>query len=365
MKKITLLVFILLFQNSLYSQTYSRIWSSIVDVNGRVFENNLNNDILYSSFPEGYANEFGQIYKFNINNSAAALHFEFTHPAPIPGHHILRNENIKIDNSGNFIVYGRTHNPNLATTGAYSTTPIGASGVFTGYTFIAKISPSGTILWFTYFHDLLQNASTLAIDKNNNIYVGSNRHKSHVIASSPFQGTVDPLVERNYHQVISKLNSNGQHLWSTFYCKNDSQIRNIVAADEGVYVYGEHLGGINSNYFGTPNSFQEYSSSTMSHGNSSTVFLTKFNFNGNRLWSTYLGDQISKVPANFLASDFSYGLVVINDDAFILTDFQNISTQSQNFATANAYLTQPAFYFINPALTKFSGNGNRIWTTYL
>lgn len=363
MKKTILLILFLLFQVSLYSQAYNRIWSKVDHV-GRFFEVNKNNNVLYCTIP---GDIFGQIYKYNIHNPAAVLHFEFTHPAPIPGYHILRNENIKIDNSGNFIIYGRTHNPNLGTTGAYSATPIGAGVIFTGFTFIAKISPSGTILWFTYFHDLLQNTSSLAIDKNNNIYVASNRHKSHVIASSPFQGTVDAMDERSYHQVITKLSPNGQHIWSTFYCKDGSQIRNIVAANEGIYVYGDHLGGVNSNYFGTANGFQEYSSPMSSNGNASTVFLSKFSFNGTRLWSTYLGDQISKIPTNSLpsASAFTYAITTINDDVYIITDLQNITNQPQNFATTNAYLKQPAFNTTNPILTKFSGNGSRIWTTYL
>jgi len=375
MKKITLIIFLFLslpqvFSQSLYNREWGKVNSGIIrysDVKPSTEELFLIYDLNNNSGNPLTQNVFGEIYIHNTLNTTTKLFYKFPHPVPLPPHplwqeYVVRVENMKFDNSENLIVYGRTHNANLATSGTYSQVPIITS--FTGYSFITKISRSGQLLWCTYFHDLAQNASSLAIDKNNNIYVLSLRDKNDVLSSNSFQNTGDQLSNINYQEVISKLDTNGKHVWSTFYFKDDSQIRNIIAGDNGLYIYGDHLGGNGaSNYFGTTGSYQEYSSGLTSNGNSSTAFITKFNFNGSRIWSSYFGEQISKCPIN--NSDFPFGMTVIGDDAYILTDLTNISTPAKNVATNNAYLTTPTSTFKNTALTKFTGDGKRSFTTYL
>ncbi|KAA5537613.1 T9SS type A sorting domain-containing protein [Paenimyroides baculatum] len=358
MKKITLILFLFLAINNLFSQSlYNREWGKVNLGPSRVFEVKHSTEELF--IDETY---FGYIYIHNKINSTKTLFYKFPHPNPPLSKHAVRIENMKFDNNENLIVYGRTHNADLATAGAYSKTPITTQ--FSGFSFIAKISRSGQLLWFTYFHDLAQNASSLAIDKNNNIYVLSRRDKNDVLSTNSFQSTGDLLSNINYQEVISKLDTNGKHVWSTFYFKDDSNIRNIIASDNGLYVYGEHLGGNgSSNYFGTIGSYQEYSSGLKSNGNSGTTFITKFNFNGSRIWSSYFGEQISKCPMN--NSSFPYSMTVIGDDAYILTDLINISTPAKNIATNNAYLTTPISTFKNTTLTKFTSDGKRSFTTYL
>jgi len=381
MKKITLIICLFLSINQAFSQSlYNREWGKISSIESgaiRIFDVNKNTNELYLSYeingiipfptaPLTY-NVFGEIYVHNTLNTTTKLFYKFPHPTPLPPYplwqeYVVRVENIKFDNSENLIVYGRTHNANLATLGTYSQVPISTS--FTGYSFIAKINRSGQLLWFTYFHDLAQNTSSLAIDKNNNIYILNKRDKNDVLSSNSFQSTGDLSSIIDYQEVISKLDTNGKHVWSTFYFKDDSKIRNIIAGDNGLYIYGDHLSGNgSSNYFGTTGSYQEYSSGVTSNGNSSTTFITKFNFNGSRIWSSYFGEQISKCPIN--NSDFPYGMTVIGDDAYILTDLTNINTPAKNVATNNAYLTTPISTFKNTTLTKFAGDGKRSFTTYL
>lgn len=357
MKKITLLLLTFLGINQSFGQSlYNREWGKVNLSAGRVFEVKNSTEELFIERGNGFSIH-------NNLNSTVSPFFVFPSSVPPSVKDIVRAENIKFDSSENLIVYGRTHNPDLGTNGVYSKNPLNTT-VFTGYSFIAKISSSGQLLWFTYFHDLAQNASSLAIDKNNNIYVLSKRDKNDVLSSNSFQNTGDHSSIINYQEVISKLDTNGKHVWSTFYFKDDSNIRNIIAGDNGLYIYGNHLGGNgSSNYFGTKGSYQEYSSGLTSNGNSSTAFITKFNFNGSRIWSSYFGEQISKCPIN--NSDFPYGMTVNGDDAYILTDLTNISTPAKNVATNNAYLTTPISTFKNTTLTKFAGDGKRSFTTYL
>jgi len=375
MKKITLIIFLFLSINQVFSQPlYNREWGkahSYLDQRIRHVDIKSSNEELFIIYETGIAQDpsklLGQINIHNKNNSSTTLFYTFPHPTPLPPYplwleYVVRIENIKFDSNEDLIVYGRTHNANLATLGTYSQVPITTS--FTGYSFIAKISRSGQLVWFTYFHDLAQNASSLAIDKNNNIYVLSKRDKNDVLSPNSFQSTGDLSSTINYQEVISKLDTNGKHLWSTFYFKDDSKIRNIIAGDNGLYIYGDHLSGNgSSNYFGTTGSYQEYSSGLISNGNSSTAFITKFDFNGSRIWSSYFGEQISKCPIN--NSDFPYGMTVIGDDVYILTDLTNISLPAKNVASNNAYLTTPVSTFKNTTLTKFTGDGKHSFTTYL
>src|SRR5690606_29903920 len=102
-----------------------------------------------------------------------------------------------------------------------------------------------------------------------------------------------------------------------------------------------------------------YSSSTTY----SKVFLTKFNFNGQRAWSTYFGIQTTAVPLDYIK--LYNNLIVINNDPYILTDHISASGIINNMATNNAFLNNPPHFARNTTLTKFNSSGNRIWTTYL
>ncbi|UUV21035.1 T9SS type A sorting domain-containing protein [Paenimyroides aestuarii] len=357
-KKFLLSICFLFSLNQFYAQPlYVRDWGA-VNLTARVLEVKLSTEELFIDY--GY---YGEIKKYNIKNATTSFFYSFPHPSNPSPSYAVRIENMKFDSKENLIVYGRTHNKNLGTPGTYSQVPLPGTA-YTGHSFIAKIGRTGQLLWFTYFHDLAQNTAGLTLDKNDNIYVLTRRDKNDVLPTNSFQSTGDQSSIIKYQDVISKLDNTGNHLWSTFYFKDDSKIRNMIAGDNGLYVYGDHFGGVgSSNFFGTKGSFQEYSSGLSSNGDISTVFLTKFNFNGTRIWSTYFGDQISKCPLNNIANP--YGLAVIGDDAYILTNLNNIYTPATNMSTSNAYLKQQTSVSKNVALTKFNSSGGRVFTSYL
>src|SRR5690606_3796142 len=120
-----------------------------------------------------------------------------------------------------------------------------------------------------------------------------------------------------------------------------------------------------SNYFGTSNSFQE----SISDGKSllktlSKVFLSKFSFEGKRIWSTYFGLQDTNVTyGNTLRNNHS--LTVINNEAYILTSHKKSSLKNQNITTEKAYLREPFGSESPKTISKFSSKGERVWTTYI
>ena len=363
MKKLTFLILFICSQ--VYSQPiFNRAWGvaknllfipSITEVDPTTGD-------LYV-YAKGMGNN--DIYRVNRSNSSTSLFYAFP-PTKPDGSETSMFNNFKIDNNGNFIIIGRTFKPGLATSGAYSSQmipePYNSSG------FIMKLNRSGKVVWFTYFYGLSQNTEQLAIDNNNNIYVVSKRNKNSVLSGSSFQNTGDTTSNTNIQDVISKFDTNGKLLWSTFYVKDNSMITAIEAGTNGLYVYGHHFGSNSkSNYFGTKNSYQQYASGVMMWGqqsSTSNTFLSKFNFNGTRAWSTYFGNEISKSIYNQTTMNVK-NLKVIGDDAYFLTKHTIVNSLSPSVATANAFLTSPPSKQDPITLTKINGSGKREWTTYL
>lgn len=375
MKKITLIIFALVISSQLFSQSlYNRAWGTLLPIKFKVIPSRPVNDTAYfynnnlvayvdqklnTIFHSDY--DLNRIYKTSTTSPISSLLYTIPHTG---GGSLI--EAIKTTSKGEIIICGRTLVNNLATAGAYSTTQI--TSLFTGSGYIAKIDSSGNLVWFTYFHPIVQNASSLTIDKDDNIYVLTNREKTDILTSNTFQSNGDPSHPLTYMNAISKLDSDGRHQWSTFYSKDQSKIRSIVAAANGIYVYGEHLDSTStSNYFGTVGSYQEYATGMTTGGtkNANTAFLSKLNFNGTRAWSSYFGIDRSYTAHNFTLLN-NNSLAVINDDAYILTTHEIRPENLIKLSTKDAFLENSVSTTGRDlTLTKFSGNGQRAWTTFV
>src|SRR5690606_14524184 len=363
MKKITLLLFTFLITNQLYSQSlFNRIWGNSGNIltQIRIATAKPNTDELYVNYETDH---FGSIYVYNNNTGTHNLFYQLPQSTPPQGTgSAFRFENMVFDSNNNLIVYGRTHNANLGTANTYSPIPFPYTS-FTGHTFIAKISPEKKLVWITYFHDLVQSRNNLAIDKNNNIYVLNYRHKNDVLSPSYFKSKGDSSSNRTYQEVISKISPNGQHLWSTFYFNDESEINSIVASDDGLFVYGVYLGSNPSNtYFSTTNSYQETPSNSGS-SEKSVIFLTKHSIDSKRSWRTYFGTDIIRIPINY--TSFPQSLIAIGKNAYFLATHTSVNSQTNNITTPNCYLNSAPDPTKNTILTKFNGDGKRDWTTYL
>lgn len=367
-RKIFVTVFILFF-TIIYSQSYERKWGTMIPVYNqpekpfspvrRVLSTPFVAEVHPKTGDLYIVSENGnEIYAYNYKESTRKFIFKID-----SSNGFTLIDNIKFDSNNNLIICGKTSEPDLATPKAYIQSPSRATY---GYPFVAKINPNGILNWFSYFHEIPQESNSLAIDKDNNIYILNKRPKTNVLNSMVFQATGDQNSNLINQDVITKLNPSGMHIWSTFYAKDDSKINAIVAGSHGLYVYGIHLANTSSSsYFGTSGSFLESTSNKIN--NTSSVFLSKFNFDGERLWSTYFGNEKSFIPypANNIIKG-SNNLVVINDNAYFISSLKkNQSKNLQNITTSGTFLEQPPLEIENHTLTKFSGDGKREWSTYL
>lgn len=147
-----------------------------------------------------------------------------------------------------------------------------------------------------------------------------------------------------------------------------SNIWAIAAGTTGLYVYGVELQtNSNSNYFGTANSHQPNATGIISNGDVNSgrnVFLTKFGFDGKRIWSTYYGPQISMVPMITTMKNLK-PMEVVGDDVYIITDHILPQGINNKLNTANAAISTTPDITNAKTLTKFSGTGTILWTSYL
>ena len=264
---------------------------------------------------------------------------------------------IAVDTNDNLYVLGTTSSTTgIADANAYQ--PLNAGG---SDAFVAKFTAAGTKLWSTYYggtendgggsYNFFEEGVSpvgIAVDAVGNAYI-------HTMMQSPGMASVgafqqNPLQEDQYIAIIAGFSSTGTRLWSTYYGINGSQMGGITANATGLYVAGctrdcppSHT---NNTYFSTTGSHQTQP------GSCRDAFLTKFDFNGQRVWSTYFGGTS---PENIRTNHLkSYGSFVY---------LSGTTFSGSGIATPGAF-QETRSLSDNIFLAKFDENGNRLWGTY-
>jgi len=145
--------------------------------------------------------------------------------------------------------------------------------------------------------------------------------------------------------VISKFNSQGTLLWSTFFGGNKTDVAFdiSVAIDGSCYISGR----TQSTDFPIKNAF----SSTF-NGGAYDGFLAKFSTNGDLLWSTYFGGN---------NTEDVYGIDVAGDGSCYVTGY----TKSHDFPIKNPYNSSYTLGYYDAFVAKFASNGGLLWSSYL
>ncbi len=207
---------------------------------------------------------------------------------------------------------------------------------------VAKFNKTGKQLWCTYYGGSGSDYFwTSEVDKDGNLYVGGSAGSSQLASIGAFKTTYGG----NSDGLLVKFDQNGQRIWSTYFGsggKDDVYYLNIDSKDN-IYIMGAttSTGGIASTG----------AYSTVNSGNED-VFLAKFDKNGNRLWSTYIGGEEWET---IFGCDFD------NDDNIYLS----ILTKSQAFTTTeDVPTTYHSGGIWDAAFVKFSPSGELKWSTY-
>jgi len=247
---------------------------------------------------------------------------------------------ITSDTSGNIYITGTTYSLNgIATSGAYQT--LGDS--VNGDAFLAKFSPSGQLIWGTYYGE---NGNTdgygVTTDNSNNIYItGFTDDSSGIATKGAYQTS---YLGGGDEPFLAKFNFSGSLLWGTYF--GEIGYGESLASDiyGNIYLTGSDGGAFNN--IATSGAYQ----TSISGG--FDAFLAKFNPSGNLLWSTYFGGSNDDEGVS-MVMDISGNIYV-----------SGITSSISGIATSGAYQTSYGGGYSDVFLAKFNDIGNLLGATY-
>lgn len=263
---------------------------------------------------------------------------------------------LRFDSNQNIYLLGNTQNdiPGLGTPGVFQEnyTNYLISGIQQDNSYVVKLNSSGQKLWGTFSIPEIFDFKFY----NGELYLASH-YSSLMPGSFTNPGTFQP--DSPAQNIIMKWNANtGKKVWGTFYgtplntmAYTGSGISAIEVNATGIYVSGQNEDEDYSTYFATAGAFK----GQMTNGD---LFLSKFDLNGNRIWSTYFGSN-------------GYDLINGSDNLTVL-DNKIVITGSHygasgNVSTPGAFLTtipNTSPNLTNMYFAEFDDNGNRQWSSY-
>jgi hypothetical protein len=199
-----------------------------------------------------------------------------------------------------------------------------------GDAFVAKLDPSGALLWNTFLGGALgtDTGSGVAADAAGNVYVAGWSEGTWGSPLNPYGGGRDVFA--------AKLNSSGAVVWSTFMGSSVQEYPSGIGLDGSGYIY---IGGYGYGTWGTP--INPYNSGA-------DIFVVKMNSSGSVVWNTFLGgtgnDSVDNATVDSSGNTYIVGLSTATWGSPVDT------FPATNFAVG---------------ATKVDSSGNLVWNTFM
>ena len=238
------------------------------------------------------------------------------------------------DNAGNVYLAGQTGSTTGIASGGFQNTLGGQTDAY-----LAKFSSSGSLIWATYYGGTLtENASSVAVDANDNVYLAGSTNSPTGIFSLGYQSVFAGVFDG----FLVKFSSAGARLWGTYYGGSGVDYGNRCCVDNSGYVYltGQTTSTSNISF----NGFQP------GNAGGSDAFLVKFDANGGRQWATYFGGTLNE-NGNTCITDPA-GNVFMAGQATSTSGIGYNGFQNTNAGGVDAFLV------------KYDYAGQRLWSTY-
>lgn len=260
---------------------------------------------------------------------------------------------IKVDANQNVYLMGDTKAeiPGVSTSNVFQEHYIdfSLSSLNASNSYIVKLNSLGQKNWGTYsvmgIQDIEIYNDGLYLFGTNNQYMPNN-----YITEGTFQ-PASPSV-----QIVCRFDANtGTRVWGTYYGTPTINnytgfgIYDLEVNETGLYLSGHTTDSDYPGYFASPGAFK---SQLTGDGD---LFLSKLNYDGNRVWSTYFGsngdDDIVGSPNMSILGN----RIVITGNQY---------GNSENISTPGAFLTSASNPVFNMFFAEFDANGNRKWCSY-
>jgi hypothetical protein len=196
--------------------------------------------------------------------------------------------------------------------------------------------------WGTYYMWGNSDNSSISRDSLNNLIFSSytNNTNSLLITSGSYQTTIQGGID----VLISKFNSLGNRLWSTYFGGNNGEDNTSNCTDKNgnIYITGSTY---STNGISTANSYL----TSYPSGIYQSSYLSKFNSNGLLIWSTYIGGNTGTTNAYSCRADNNNNIYISGN-----------TVSTYGISNTNSFLGS-----IDVFLMKFNSNGNRIYGKYI
>ena len=246
---------------------------------------------------------------------------------------------ICIDVNKNNYLLGNTYSTDLPITiGKINDTHSGDYDAF-----ISKFDSCGALKWCTYFGtSAYDSGEKIAITNDGNIvFCGYTSG----ITSHTTMGCFQPTSGGGYDCFVTKINPNGNIIWSTYFGKNGGDFAFEIKVDSYDNII---IGGTTTspNLYTTASSFQQIKQAN------TDAFIARFDKNGQLKWSTYYGGNASE-DIHALSIDNNFNVIGIGGSYST-----NLSTSIGAHQTINDGL-------MDGYIIKLDSNCNRIFSTYI
>lgn len=254
---------------------------------------------------------------------------------------------IAIDNNDNIYTIGSSGSKFM---GSLNLAPVSNDEFYRYHVLVSKFNVEGQRLWAKYMGGLFPDSGINILHHEGFLYLSGHTYSANGIATAgsyqPSIPTQDPPFTVSY---LTKMDLDGTIIWSTYYGQHDvgDGITGLAIGDTGIYVAGFIIDNAGNPFYATPNCFQPQNYAGKDQ------YLTKFSFDGDRLWSTYIGG-----PANELVSFES--IATYQDVVYIA----GVTSTDINIATPNGFNPTKETGRNNAYIMKFNGAGEQIWGSY-
>lgn len=145
--------------------------------------------------------------------------------------------------------------------------------------YLVKFDSDGIRQWGTYFGgNNSDNATGIAVNKNNGVYITGNTTSTNIATASSHQAVNNGSTDA----FLTKFDSDGKLKWCTYYGGTGTENGRQVSVDKNGFVY---LSGNTTSAadIATANSIQPV------YGGNTDAYAVKFDNDGVRQWGTYFG----------------------------------------------------------------------------